>query len=89
MVCVLLAHIHQTEMTTSCKPSEIQLPEPRSTFVVDPKKIASVFEAFENEHTLLGKRLETLKQQKKGLMQQLLTGKVRGNVDSNTTKEAV
>lgn len=52
----------------------------------EQKRIASVFEAFENEHKLLGKRLETLKQQKKGLMQQLLTGKVRVKADSKMAK---
>ncbi len=43
----------------------------------EQKRIASVFVAYDEENQLLLRRLERLKQQKKGLMQQLLTGKVR------------
>lgn len=40
-------------------------------------ELASVFHLTDNEITLLEKEVMELKQQKKGLMQLLLTGKVR------------
>jgi type I restriction enzyme S subunit len=40
--------------------------------------IAGVFRSFDRELDLLRKQLDALREQKKGLMQQLLTGKVRG-----------
>jgi len=43
----------------------------------EQKKIASVLTIFDREIDLLEQELESLKQQKKGLMQLLLTGKVR------------
>jgi len=46
----------------------------------EQQKIALVLNAANKEIELLNKRLEILKQQKKGLMQKLLTGKIRVNV---------
>ncbi|WDI39859.1 restriction endonuclease subunit S [Bremerella sp. P1] len=54
--------------------------------LVEQKRIADVFDSFERENAALGRRLDSLKQQKKGLMQQLLTGKVRVNVDAEMVK---
>jgi type I restriction enzyme S subunit len=42
--------------------------------------LSDLFESLDKEITLFQKQLEQLKQQKKGLMQQLLTGKVRVKV---------
>ncbi|MCP4104165.1 MAG: hypothetical protein GY749_01285 [Desulfobacteraceae bacterium] len=47
--------------------------------LAEQKKIASVLSACDKELKLLNKKLEALKQQKKGLMQKLLTGQVRVN----------
>lgn len=47
---------------------------------VEQKKIAQVLTNADNEIDLLKKELEELKQQKKGLMQKLLTGEVRVKV---------
>jgi len=48
--------------------------------VEEQQKIASVLNAADKEIELLNKKLESLKQQKKGLMQKLLTGKIRVKV---------
>lgn len=53
------------------------------------EKIGAVLDSADQEVVRLRRRAIHLQQQKKGLMQQLLTGKVRVNVDDNTTKEAV
>ena len=45
--------------------------------IEEQRAIADVLNAQDKEITLLGRRLDALKRQKKGLMQQLLTGKVR------------
>ncbi|GAB5531394.1 MAG: restriction endonuclease subunit S [Roseivirga sp.] len=45
--------------------------------LAEQQKIASVLNAAEQELKVLRKKLESMKAQKKGLMQQLLTGKVR------------
>ena len=45
--------------------------------VAEQKKIAVVFRAIDRELTLLERKADALRDQKKGLMQQLLTGKVR------------
>lgn len=49
--------------------------------LVEQQKIASVLSTCDKEIEILNKRLDALKQQKKGLMQKLLTGKVRVKVD--------
>ena len=54
----------------------------------EQKRIANVFIAFDEENELLLRRLESLKQQKKGLMQTLLTGKVRVEVANQEPKHA-
>jgi len=46
----------------------------------EQRRIAAVLEACGQEIALLEKKRELLKQQKQGLMQQLLTGRVRVNV---------
>ena len=43
----------------------------------EQRKIAAVLSACDREIELLHEKLDALKKQKKGLMQQLLTGKVR------------
>ena len=48
--------------------------------VDEQKKIAVVLNGIDKEIELLGKKLEYLKTQKKGLMQKLLTGKIRVKV---------
>ena len=45
--------------------------------IPEQKKIASVLSACDKQIELLNKKLEALKQQKKGLMQKLLTGQIR------------
>jgi type I restriction enzyme S subunit len=52
----------------------------------EQKAIAAVLNAQDKELQLIERRLNALKQQKRGLMQQLLTGKVRVNVDAETVK---
>jgi type I restriction enzyme S subunit len=54
--------------------------------VEEQQAIAAVLNAQNAEIELFGRRLAALKQQKKGLMQQLLTGKVRVNVDAEMVK---
>lgn len=46
----------------------------------EQKKIGSMFKLFDDELNLLLEKLNMLKQQKKGLMQKLLTGQVRVKV---------
>jgi type I restriction enzyme, S subunit len=48
--------------------------------IAEQKKIAVVLNGIDKEIELLGKKLEYLKTQKKGLMQKLLTGKIRVKV---------
>lgn len=48
--------------------------------LVEQKAIAAVLNTQDREIDLLGSKLDALRRQKKGLMQQLLTGKVRVNV---------
>lgn len=55
--------------------------------VEEQRAIAAVLNAQDAEIRLLGCRLDALKQQKKGLMQQLLTGKVRVNVGDQDLQE--
>jgi len=57
--------------------------------VEEQKAIADVLNAQDAEIDLLSRKLNAIKLQKKGLMQQLLTGKVRVNVDANTIQEAI
>lgn len=49
--------------------------------IEEQKKIASVLTSSDKEIELLAKKLETLKNQKKGLMQKLLTGQIRVKTD--------
>ncbi|ENQ1030884.1 restriction endonuclease subunit S [Vibrio parahaemolyticus] len=58
--------------------SEIKLPQPS---LKEQQKIASVLTASDKEIELLEVKLAHFKQEKKALMQQLLTGKRRVNVD--------
>src|SRR5699024_8406252 len=55
--------------------AQIKVVIPRS--IKEQKKIAKVFMTIDKEVKLLYDKLEIVKKQKKGLMQQLLTGKVR------------
>jgi len=54
--------------------SEIKVTIPEKK---EQKAIATVFRTADRELDLLGTQLDALREQKKGLMQQLLTGKVR------------
>lgn len=54
--------------------------------IEEQRAIAAVLNAQNAEIELFGRRLAALKQQKKGLMQQLLTGKVRVNVNAEMVK---
>ena len=54
--------------------------------IEEQRKIAAVLCAQSGEVETLRRKLDVFKQQKKGLMQQLLTGKVRVNVDSKMAK---
>ena len=56
---------------------KMQVPVPSSE---EQQVLSDLFESLDKEITLFQKQLEQLKQQKKGLMQQLLTGKVRVKV---------
>ena len=49
----------------------------------EQQKIAEVLTAADNEITALQQQLQKLKTQKQGLMQQLLTGKIRVNTSTN------
>ena len=62
--------------SSDIKNLQIKLPEPG-----EQKAISSVLFVADRESELLGSRLNRLKQEKKALMQQLLTGKRRVNVD--------
>ena len=59
-------------------------------FLIPPigeqRAIAEVLTAVEGEINLLVRKASALKQQKKGLMQQLLTGKVRIKLDAEKVK---
>lgn len=55
--------------------------------IEEQKAIVSVLVAMDKELDLLTERAALLSRQKKGLMQQLLTGKIRVNVDGETVKE--
>ncbi len=48
--------------------------------IKEQQRIASVLSAIDNEISVLNKKLNAIKQQKKGLMQKLLTGQVRVKV---------
>lgn len=50
------------------------------------RAIAAVLNAQDKEVRILRRRLDALKRGKKGLLQQLLTGKVRVKVDAETVK---
>ena len=49
--------------------------------IAEQKAIADVLSTADEEINLLNKKLEALKEQKKGLMQQLLTGQTRVKVN--------
>lgn len=51
------------------------------TDISEQKAIADILSAADEEIDVLNKKLETLKEQKKGLMQKLLTGKIRVKVN--------
>jgi len=57
--------------------SKIKVPLPP---IEEQNRIAKLFDSIDNEVSLLKKELSAFKNQKKGLMQQLLTGKVRVNI---------
>jgi len=54
--------------------SKIEVPLPS---LAEKQKIAATLDTFDQELNLLQQKLAALHQQKQGLMQQLLTGKVR------------
>ena len=56
--------------------SSVKIPYPP---VVEQQKIAEILNSCDEEIKLLDKKLAALKQQKKGLMQKLLTGEIRVN----------
>lgn len=49
--------------------------------ISEQQAIADVLSTADDEINLLNQKLEALKEQKKGLMQQLLTGKIRVKVN--------
>ena len=61
------------EKTTLLLPSDIK----------EQKTIADILMSADSEIDLLNKKLDVLKEQKKGLMQKLLTGEIRVKVDKN------
>lgn len=63
--------------SSDLKNLEIKLPEP-----AEQKAISNVLSVADRESELLENRLDQLKQEKKALMQQLLTGKRRVQVDT-------
>ena len=62
----------QPQITSDIKNHKIPLPP-----LAEQEKIAEILSEADNEITLLEQKLESLKSQKKGLMQNLLNGKVR------------
>ena len=54
--------------------------------IEEQRAISDVLSAAERELGVLDKKVSVLKRQKQGLMQQLLTGKVRVNINAETTK---
>ena len=60
-------------MNNVMKEIEIKIP----SNIAEQEKIAEILSEADNEITLLEQKLESLKSQKKGLMQNLLNGKVR------------
>lgn len=65
---------------------KIKLPLPRLN---EQLRVVGLIKGGEKECKLLQTKLAALKSQKKGLMQQLLTGKVRVKVDSEESHEAI
>lgn len=59
------------------------------TSIKEQKKIAEVLNTADKEIELLDKQIKALKKQKRGLMQKLLTGKVRVKVEENNGGENV
>jgi type I restriction enzyme S subunit len=68
-----IVHITKSEL------EKIRLEMPIS--VAEQQRIAEVLSACEDEIKLLARKLDALRRQKKGLMQQLLTGRVRVKVE--------
>lgn len=66
--------------------AHIRIPLPS---LEEQRAIAAVLDGQQQEIDLLKRKCETLKQQKKGLMQQLLTGKVRVNVNATQPEEVL
>ncbi|MCE3046541.1 restriction endonuclease subunit S [Helicobacter sp. faydin-H17] len=62
----------QPQITSDIKNHKIPIPS-----IAEQEKIAEILSEADNEITLLEQKLESLKSQKKGLMQKLLNGKVR------------
>lgn len=56
--------------------------------IAEQKKIAAVLNAFDVEISILENKLNALRQQKRGLMQKLLTGKIRVNVEEQNSRDA-
>lgn len=52
-------------------------------------QVASAFDEMQVELALLDRRIELLKQQKRGLMQKLLSGEIRVNTDDEHNDEGV
>ena len=48
--------------------------------LVEQQKIVSILSLVDSDLKIFGKKLHTLKNQKKGLMQKLLTGQLRVNI---------
>ena len=55
--------------------------------IEEQRAIVSVLSTMDRELDVLAKRVAHYAQQKKGLMQQLLTGKVRAKVDAETVTQ--
>lgn len=79
----LYIHIYQSSTSASVDRrgslrwkefSKIRIPLPS---LAEQQKISSFFEVLDKELEMFERKLEAMKQQKKGLMQKLLTGKVR------------
>lgn len=54
--------------------------------IAEQRRLGELLAASDAEIEVLHRKVDRLKQQKRGLMQQLLTGKVRVNVDAETVK---